>query len=55
MMGVQMELVGGHQYPLRSLSPQNGFGSVGPENRLKIVSRVEVEKLKESMLRVQME
>ena len=55
MVGVQMDSVGGHQYPPRSLSPQNGSGSAGPENLLKIVSCAEAEKLKELMLRVQME
>ena len=38
MVGIQMELVGGHQYPLRSLSPQNGSRCAGPENLLQIVS-----------------
>ena len=46
MVGVQMDLVGGHQYPPRSLSPQNSSGSAGPENQLKIVSCAEAEKLK---------
>ena len=55
MVGVQMDLVGGHQYPPRSLSPQNGSGSARLENLLKIVSCVEAEKLKELMVRVQME
>ena len=43
MVGVQMESVGGHQYPPRSLTPQNGSGSAGPENLLKIVSCAEAE------------
>ena len=55
MVGIQMDSMGGHQYPLGSLSPQNYFGSAGPENLLKIVSCVEAKKLKEWMLRVQME
>ena len=55
MVGVQMESVGGHQYPHRSSSPQNGSWNAGPENLLKILSCVEAEKLKELMLRVQME
>ena len=55
MVGVEMDLVGGHQYPPGSLSPQNGFESAVPKNLLKIVSCVKVEKLKELMLRVQME
>ena len=54
-MGVQMDSLGGHQYPPRTLSPQNGFGSAGPENLLKIVSCAEAEKLKELMMWVQME
>ena len=55
MVGVQMESVGGHQYPPRSLSPQNGSRCTGLENLQKILSCAEVEKLKELMLRVQME
>ena len=55
MVGVQMDSEGGHHYPPGSLSPQNGSGSAGPKNLLKIVSCAEVEKLKELMLRVQME
>ena len=55
MVGVQMDSVGGHQYFPRSLSPQNGSGSAGPKNLLKIVSCAEAEKLKELMLWVQME
>ena len=55
MVGVQMESVGGHQYPPRSLSPQNDSGSAGLENLLKITSCVEAEKMKELMLCVQME
>ena len=50
MVGVQMDLVGGHQYPPGSLSPQNGFESAGPENLLKIVSCAKVEKLTELLL-----
>ena len=37
------------------LGPQNGSGSSGPKNLLKIVSCVESEKLKEPMVGVQME
>ena len=55
MVGVQIESVGGHQYPPRSLRPQNGSGNGGPENLLKIVSCVECEKMKELMVLVQME
>ena len=55
MVGVEMDSVGGHKYPPVSLSPQNGYGCVGLENLLKIVSCVEAEKMKELMLRVQME
>ena len=55
MMGVQMEEVGGHQYPPGSLSPQNGSESGGPKNLLKIVSCAECEKLQELMVLVQME
>ena len=55
IVGVQMKSVGGHQYPPRSLVPQNGSGSAGPQYLLKIVSFVEAKKLKELMLRVQME
>ena len=55
MVGPQVEYVGGHQYPPGSLSPQNGSGSAGPKNLLKIVSCVEAEKLKEPMVGVQME
>ena len=55
MVGVQMDSVGGYQYPPGSLSPQNGFRSAGLENLLKIVSCAEAKKLKELMLRVQME
>ena len=55
MVRVQMESVGGHQYPPRSLSPQNGSGSARLENLLKIVSCAEIETLKEPMLGVQME
>ena len=55
MVGVQMDSVGGHQYPPGSLSPKNGSGCAGPENLLKIVSCDEAEKLKELMLQVQME
>ena len=39
----------------RPLGPQNGSRSLGPEKLLKIVSCVETEKLKEPMVRVQME
>ena len=55
MVGVQMDTLGGHQYPSVSLSLQNGSGSAGPENLLKIVSCAKAEKLKELMLRVQTE
>ena len=55
MVGVQMDSVGGHQYPPGSLSPQNGSRSAKPENLLKIVCCAEAEKLKELMLRVKME
>ena len=55
MVGVQMDLMGGHKNPPGSLSPQNDSRSVGPENLLKIVSCAEAKKLKELMLRVQME
>ena len=55
MVGVQMEYMGGHQYPPRSLRPQNGSRSGGPENLLKIVSCAECEKLQELMVLVQME
>ena len=55
MVGVQMDSVGGHQYPLGLLMPQNGSGCTGPENLLKIVSCAECEKLQELMVRVQME
>ena len=55
MVGVQMDLVGGHQYPPGALGPQNSSDSVGPENLLKIVSRVESEKLQELMVLVQLE
>ena len=36
----------------RRLGPQNGSGSSGPKNLLKIVSGVECEKLQELMARV---
>ena len=39
----------------RRLVPQNSFGSSGPKKLLKIVSCVEIEKLKELMVGVQME
>ena len=39
----------------RRLGPQNGFESAGPEKLLKIISCVETEKLKELMVRVQIE
>ena len=55
MVGVQMDSMGGHQYPPGLLMPQNGSGCARPENLLKIVSCDEAEKLKELMLRVQME
>ena len=55
MVGVQMDSVGGHQYPPRSLSPKNGSRSARPESLLKIVSCAKAEKLKELMLWVQME
>ena len=37
------------------LGPQNGFGSLGPEKLLKIVSCAETEKLKETMVGAQVE
>ena len=55
MVGVQIDLMGGHQYPPGLLMPQNSSRNAGPRNLLKIVSCVEAEKLKELMLRVQME
>ena len=55
MVGVQMDLMGGHQYPPRSLRSQNSPGSVRCENLVKIVSRAEYEKLQELMVQVQME
>ena len=55
MVGVQMDSMGGHQYPPRLLMPQNGSGCAGPENLLQIISCAEVGKLKELMLQVQME
>ena len=55
MVGVQMDSVGGHQYPLGLLSPKNDSGSAGPKNLLKIVSCAESENLQELMVRVQME
>ena len=39
----------------RRLGPQNGSGSSGPEKLLKIVSCIEIEKMKELMVWVQME
>ena len=44
MVGVQMDSMGGHQYPTELLMPQNGFGCARPENLLKIVSCAEAEK-----------
>ena len=55
MVGVQIDSVGGHQYPPGSLSPQNGSESAGPENLLKIVSCATSERLKELIVWVQME
>ena len=55
MVGVQMDSMGGHQYPSGSLSTQNGSESGGPKNLLKIVSCVEYEKLQELMVQVQIE
>ena len=37
------------------LGPQNSSGSSGPEKLLKIVNYVEIEKMKEPMVGVQME
>ena len=37
------------------LGPQNGFGSLGPEKLLKIVSCAKTEKLKEKMVGPQTE
>ena len=39
----------------RRLGPQNGSGSLGPEKLLKIVSYVETEKMKETMVGAQVE
>ena len=39
----------------RHLGPQNGSESSGPEKLLKIVSRAETEKLKETMVGPQLE
>ena len=55
MVAFQMEYVGVYQYPPRSLGYQNGSGSAGLENLLKIVSGVECEKLQELIVWVQME
>ena len=50
-----MIFIGGAMPKKHRLGPQNSSGSSGPEKLLKIVSYAKTEKLKELMLRVQME
>ena len=50
-----MIFVGGVMPKKRCLWSQNGSGSLGPENLLKIVSFAETEKMKETMVGTQVE
>ena len=55
MMRVEMEYVGGHQYPCVSLRAPISSENSRTNNLLKIVSCAESENLQELMLQVQME